>query len=212
MTAAAGALAALAPLMREVEAMVFAAAEPLRLAEIAAKVSEPGDVAAALTALQASYAARGFGLTEHDGSWRFTVAAEFAHVLARERPVTRPLPRAALATLAVIARHEPVTLAEICEIRGVAVSAATRALLLGTGWIKATPRDAPGRPLHYATTAAFLEQFGLSDRRDLPGLEDLRAAGLLDAGLPGAGLPGAGLPDAAARDEASAGENDAETG
>lgn len=185
------------PLMREVEAMVFAAAQPLGVAEIAARVSEHGDVTAALTALQASYAARGFVLAEHDGSWRFAVAAELAHVLARERPVTRPLPRAALATLAVIAWHEPVTRAEIAGIRGVGVSAATIALLLVIGWIKAAPRDAPGRPLHYTTTAAFLGQFGLADRRDLPGLDDLRAAGLLET---------------AACDGATAGDDEAATG
>ena len=172
----------LAALVREVEAMVFAADRPLSVAEIASAVSEPGDVAAALAALQASYAARGFVLAQHDGGWRFTVTPELAHLLASERPVTRKLPRAAMTTLAIIAWHEPVTRAEIAALRGVAVSAATLDLLLATGWIKAAVRrDAPGRPLHYATTAGFLAQFGLADRRDLPGIEDLRAAGLLDA-------------------------------
>lgn len=185
------------PLRREIEALLFAAEQPLEIGEIAAAVSEPGDITSALADLQASYAGRGFVLVEHASCWRFAVAPALAHVLAHERPVTRPLPRAALATLAIIAWHEPATRAEIAGIRGVAVSATTLALLLATGWIKATPHDAPGRPLHYATTAAFLAQFGLTDRRDLPGLEDLRTVGLLDA---------------AARDDTSADDGDAKTG
>ena len=176
---------ALAALTREIEALVFAAERPLNAADIAQVVSETGDVAAALAELQASYAARGFGLVEDGDGWRFKVAPGLEHLLATERPATRKLPRAALATLAIVAWHEPVTRAEIAARRGVAVSAATLELLLATGWIKgAVRRDAPGRPLHYATTPAFLAQFGLADRRDLPGIEDLRAAGLLDAAMP----------------------------
>lgn len=204
-----GDLGELAALTREIEALLFAAAQPLTVAGIAQTVSEPGDVSAALGLLQASYAARGFVIIEQDSGWRFKVAPGLEHVLATERPVTRRLPKAALATLAIIAWHEPVTRAEIAARRGVGVSAATLDLLLGLGWIKgAVRRDAPGRPMHYATTPAFLAQFGLSDRRDLPGVEDLRAAGLLDAVPDGDATPGAVSAAKAAADGAELAESD----
>ena len=165
---------------RAVEAVVFAAAEPLTLDGVRAHVGE-GDVAAALRALQRDYAGRGVELVERGGRWHFQTAADCAHVLRRDREEIRRLSRAGVETLAIVAYHEPVTRAEIEAIRGVMVSPGTLDVLMEAGWIRpAGRREAPGRPLTYATTPAFLRHFALATRRDLPGIEDLRAAGLLD--------------------------------
>ncbi len=174
-------------LLRAVEAVVFAAEDPVTVAEIARHVAAvPGDIAVALTALADSYATRGIVLVERGGRWLFQTAPDLAYLLRSERAVPRRLSRAAVETLAIVAYHEPVTRAEIEDIRGVAASPGTLDVLLATGWIKpAGRREAPGRPLQFATTPAFLVDFGLGDRRDLPGIADLRAAGLLDA-LPAA--------------------------
>jgi segregation and condensation protein B len=182
-------------LLREVEAIVFAAEAPVTLAEIARHVSEPGDVAAALADLAASYAPRGIVLVERGGRWLFQTAPDLGHVLRRTREAPRKLSRAAVETLAIIAYHEPATRAEIEDIRGVAVSPGTVDVLMAAGWVRpAGRRESPGRPLQFATTPGFLADFGLADRRDLPGIADLRAAGLLDRGLPATGeIPGAGL-------------------
>jgi segregation and condensation protein B len=167
-------------LTRAVEAVVFAAAEPLTADGIRAHVGE-GDVAAALRTLQADYAGRGVELVERGGRWHFQTAADCAHVLRRDREEVRRLSRAGVETLAIVAYHEPVTRAEIEAIRGVAVSPGTLDVLMEAGWIRpAGRREAPGRPLLFATTPEFLRHFGLEHRRDLPGLADLRAAGLLD--------------------------------
>jgi len=167
-------------LTRAIEAVVFAAAEPLTLDGIRSHVGE-GDVAARLAQLQADYAGRGIELVERAGRWHFQTAADCAHVLRREREEVRRLSRAGVETLAIVAYHEPVTRAEIEAIRGVAVSPGTLDVLMEAGWIRpAGRREAPGRPLTYATTPEFLRHFGLATRRDLPGLDDLRAAGLLD--------------------------------
>ena len=171
-------------LSRELEALLFAAATPLTVAEIARYLPESADVPALLTGLAASYAARGIVLVERGGGWLFQTAPDLAHVVqpARERPATRS--RAAPATLAIVAYHEPVTRPEIEAIRGVAVSAGTIDVLLAAGWVRpAGRRESPGRPLQYATTREFLVHFGLAHRRDLPGLADLKAAGLLDADI-----------------------------
>jgi segregation and condensation protein B len=165
---------------RAVEAVLFAAAEPLRPQDIVAHAGE-GDVAAALATIQATYANRGINLVERGGRWHFETAPDLAHLLRRTREEPRRLGRAATETLSIIAYHEPVSRAEIEAIRGVQTSKGTLDVLMEAGWVRpAGRREGPGRPLLYATTAEFLTHFGLGSRRDLPGLEDLRAAGLLD--------------------------------
>jgi len=167
--------------LRAVEAAVFAAAEPLGADDIAAHVADGIDVAAALAELQDHYAGRGVNLVERGGRWHFQTAADLAHILRREREEPRRLSRAAVETLAIIAYHEPVSRAEIEAIRGVQISKGTLDVLMEAGWVRpAGRREVPGRPLTYATTPAFLAHFGLESRRDLPGLDDLKAAGLLD--------------------------------
>jgi segregation and condensation protein B len=169
-----------ADFVRAVEAVLFAAAEPLSPADIAAHAGE-GDVAAALAELSAHYAQRGIHLVERGGRWHFETAGDLAHLLRRTREEPRRLSRAATETLSIIAYHEPVTRAEIEAIRGVQVAKGTLDVLMEAGWVRpAGRRESPGRPLLYATTAEFLTHFGLASRRDLPGIEDLRAAGLLD--------------------------------
>ncbi len=166
---------------RAVEATLFAAAEPMSPAEIAAYAGPDGDVKRALAELQADYAARGVNLVERGGKWHFQTAPDLAHILRREREDSRKLSRAAVETLAIIAYHEPVSRAEIESIRGVQISKGTLDVLMEAGWVRpAGRRETPGRPLTFATTPAFLAHFGLESRRDLPGIEDLKAAGLLD--------------------------------
>jgi segregation and condensation protein B len=167
--------------LRAVEATLFAAEEPLSAADIALHVGEGVDVAAALAELQGHYAGRGVELVERGGRWHFQTAADLAHILRREREESRRLSRAAVETLAIIAYHEPVSRAEIEAIRGVQISKGTLDVLMEAGWVRpAGRREVPGRPLTYATTQDFLTHFGLESRRDLPGLDDLKAAGLLD--------------------------------
>lgn len=169
------------PLLRELEAVLFAAEAPLSEAEIGRYLSEPADVAALLAELAGSYAARGIVLVRRGGRWLFQTAPDLAHVLRPLREAPRKLSRAAVETLAIIAYHEPVTRPEIEDIRGVAVSPGTIDVLMEAGWVRpAGRRESPGRPLQYATTPAFLAHFGLESRRDLPGIADLKAAGLLD--------------------------------
>ena len=167
--------------LRAVEATLFAAEEPLSAAEIALHVGEGVDVAGALAELQNHYGGRGIELVERGGRWHFQTAADLAHILRREREESRKLSRAAVETLAIIAYHEPVSRAEIEAIRGVQISKGTLDVLMEAGWVRpAGRREVPGRPLTYATTQEFLTHFGLKSRRDLPGIDDLRAAGLLD--------------------------------
>jgi segregation and condensation protein B len=167
--------------VRAVEATLFAAREPLGKDDIAAYVGEGVDVAAALAELRDHYAGRGIELVERGGRWHFQTAADLASVLRREREESRKLSRAAVETLAIIAYHEPVSRAEIEAIRGVQISKGTLDVLMEAGWVRpAGRREAPGRPLTYATTHEFLTHFGLASRRDLPGIDDLKAAGLLD--------------------------------
>jgi segregation and condensation protein B len=169
-------------LARAVEAILFAADAPLTPADIRAHLNgTPADVAAALDRLAAAYSGRGIALVERGGRWHFQTAADLAHLLRRDRQEPRRLSRAGIETLAIIAYHEPVTRAEIEAIRGVQISRGTLDVLMEAGWIRpAGRREVPGRPLTYATTPAFLTHFGLESRRDLPGIDDLRAAGLLD--------------------------------
>lgn len=165
---------------RKVEAVLFAAAEPLTPADIRTYAGE-GDLGGALDTLVADYCARGVNLVQRGGRWLFQTAPDCASVLERAREVPKKLGRAALESLAIIAYHEPVTRTEIEEIRGVQTARGTLDTLLEAGFIRpAGRRETPGRPMQYATTAAFLAHFGLESRRDLPGIAELKAAGLLD--------------------------------
>lgn len=174
---------------RRVEAVLFAAAEPLTPADLRAYAGE-GDLGAALETLQRDYALRGVNLVSRGGRWLFQTAPDCAAVLTQVREAPRKLSKAALETLAIVAYHEPATRAEIEDIRGVQISKGTLDTLMEAGLVRpAGRRESPGRPLQYATTAAFLAHFGLESRRDLPGLADLKAAGLLDRVAPEPGLP-----------------------
>jgi segregation and condensation protein B len=165
---------------RAVEATLFASAAPLTADEITEHVGE-GDVPRALKELTAQYSGRGVELVERAGRWHFQTAPDLAHLLRRTREEPRRLSRAATETLAIIAYHEPVSRAEIEAVRGVQISKGTLDVLMDAGWVRpAGRREAPGRPLLYATTQEFLTHFGLGSRRDLPGIDDLKAAGLLD--------------------------------
>ncbi len=169
------------PVVRAVEAALFAATEPQGIDDLITQIGADADIAGALAQLMADYAGRGVELVERGGRWHFQTAPDLAWLLRRETEQTRKLSRAATETLAIIAYHEPVSRAEIEAIRGVQVSKGTIDVLMEEGWVApAGRREAPGRPLIYATTPGFLTHFGLASRRDLPGLEDLRAAGLLD--------------------------------
>ena len=177
--------------LRIVEALLFAAAEPLDEAELARHFGQGEDVKALLEELQGLYAGRGVNLVRVAGKWAFRTADDLSFLLERQAVEQRRLSRAALETLAIIAYHQPVTRAEIEEIRGVSTSKGTIDVLLETGWIKLRGRRrAPGRPVTYGTTAAFLEHFGFEQIQDLPGLAELKGAGLLDSNLP----PGFSMP------------------
>lgn len=170
-------------LERAVEATLFAAEEPMAVEALAAHLGglEPADVRAVLTLLEDAYRNRGIHLVERGGRWHFETAPDLAHLLRREKEQVRRLSRAATEVLAIIAYHEPVSRAEIESIRGVQTSAGTLDVLMEAGWVRpAGRREVPGRPVIYATTPTFLDHFGLASRRDLPGIEELRAAGLLD--------------------------------
>ena len=168
---------------RGLEATLFAAEEPLSVDQLAAHLGEleKSIVRDGLKALQAHYDNRGVKLVERGKRWHFETAADMAHLLRREKEQVRRLSRAATEVLAIIAYHEPVSRAEIEAVRGVQTSAGTLDVLMEAGWIKlAGRREVPGRPVIYATTPEFLDHFGLSSRRDLPGIDELKAAGLLD--------------------------------
>ncbi|MDC8754084.1 SMC-Scp complex subunit ScpB [Erythrobacter sp. sf7] len=170
-------------LERAVEATLFAAEEPMTVDALATHLGglEPAEVRDALAALERQYAARGVHLVERAKRWHFETAPDLAHLLRREKEQVRRLSRAATEVLAIIAYHEPVSRAEIESIRGVQTSAGTLDVLMEAGWIRpAGRREVPGRPVIYATTPEFLDHFGLESRRDLPGIDELRAAGLLD--------------------------------
>jgi segregation and condensation protein B len=167
-------------LARAVEATLFASSEPLSADEIALHVPD-GDIRGALNSLADQYGGRGVELVERGGRWHFQTAPDLAHLLRRTREEPRRLSRAATETLAIIAYHEPVSRAEIEAIRGVQISKGTIDVLMEAGWVRtAGRREGPGRPLLYASTSEFLTHFGLSSRKDLPGIDDLKAAGLLD--------------------------------
>jgi segregation and condensation protein B len=171
--------------LRMVEAVLFASAEPLSADGLAARLPEGSDIAGLLRELQATYAERGVNLVQVAGKWSFRTADDLAFLLSRNAVEQKKLSRAALETLAIIGYHQPVTRAEIEEIRGVATSKGTLDLLLETEWIRMRGRRrTPGRPVTYGTTEAFLSHFGLDKVGDLPGVDELRGAGLLDARVP----------------------------
>jgi segregation and condensation protein B len=188
--------------VRILEALLFASKEPLDEKTLAARLPAEVDLKATLAALQAEYANRGVNLVIVGGKWSFRTARDLSWLLTREAIETRKLSRAAIETLAVIAYHQPVTRAEVEEIRGVMMSKGTLDVLLETGWIKPRGRrKVPGRPITYGTTEAFISHFGLEQLSDLPGLDELKGSGLLDGRLP----PGFNVPmpsdDPALRDD-----------
>ncbi|WP_082788499.1 SMC-Scp complex subunit ScpB [Sphingorhabdus sp. M41] len=166
---------------RAVEATLFASEKPMTIADIRAYVGEELDIRRILADLQDDFQHRGIVLIKTGDRWHFQTAQDLSHLLRRERAEMRKLSRAGMETLAIIAYHEPVSRAEIEAIRGVQVAKGTLDVLMESGWVRpAGRREVPGRPLIYATTAEFLTHFGLHSRRDLPGIDDLKAAGLLD--------------------------------
>lgn len=171
--------------LRLLEALLFAASEPLDEKTLAARLPAEVDIRATLAALQAEYSSRGVNLVRVAGKWAFRTASDLSWLLTQEAVVPKKLSRAAIETLAVIAYHQPVTRVEIEEIRGVAMSKGTLDVLMETGWIRPRGRrKTPGRPITYGTTEAFLSHFGLESLSDLPGLEELQGSGLLDGRLP----------------------------
>ncbi len=169
--------------LRVVEALLFSAAEPVSEEALALRFGDDVDIPLLVSELAAFYEGRGVNLERRGGGWIFATAPDLAPALRHERAVSRNLSRAAVETLAVIAYHQPVTRAEIEAIRGVALGRGTLDRLLEAGWVRPRGRrEAPGRPLNWVTTPHFLTHFGLADLRELPGVEELRAAGLLEIG------------------------------
>jgi segregation and condensation protein B len=170
---------------REVEALLFAAGGPLSEADIAKRLPEGADVAGAIAALQERYAGRGVQLVRVAERWRFQTAEDLAWLMTEEREEPRRLSKAAQETLAIVAYHQPVTRAEIEAVRGVQASKGTLDVLLELGLVRMRGRRrTPGRPITYGTTDAFLEHYGLASLADLPGMAEMRAAGLLSLDLP----------------------------
>ena len=171
-------------LERAIEAMLFASDEPLDARQVAGRLGDdmtPGEVRAIILRIAERHDGSGVELVERGGHWHFQTPSDLAHLLRRERDDPRKLSRAAAEVLAIVAYHEPVSRAEIEAIRGVQTSKGTLDVLMEAEWVApAGRREVPGRPLIYKTTDAFLQHFGLTSRKDLPGIEDLRAAGLLD--------------------------------
>jgi segregation and condensation protein B len=183
---------------RMIEALLFASAEPLSAPDLAARLPEGTDIQGHLRDIQQAYASRGVNLVQVAGKWCFRTAGDLSFLLSRQAVEQKKLSRAAMETLAIIAYHQPVTRAEIEEIRGVATSKGTLDLLLETGWIRMRGRrKAPGRPVTYGTTEAFLIHFGLDSVGDLPGVDELKGAGLLDSRIPA----GFSIPEPHAGDE-----------
>lgn len=169
--------------LRLLEALLFAASEPLAEDELTRRLGDSADVAALLRELGQLYAERGVSLVRLAGGWTFRTAPDLASQLQSERVVSRRLSRAAVETLAIVAYHQPSTRAEIEAIRGVTLARGTLDRLMELGWVRPHGRrDSPGRPLNWVTTPAFLAHFGLDTLAELPGIDELRAAGLLDIG------------------------------
>jgi segregation and condensation protein B len=171
--------------LRILEALLFAADAPLDEKTLAARLPAGADVRALLLQLQNEYALRGVNIVRVGGKWSLRTAGDLAWLLTRETVVTKKLSRAAVETLAIVAYHQPVTRAEIEDIRGVSTSKGTLDVLLETGWIRLRGRrKAPGRPVTYGTSEAFMSHFGLDAITDLPGLDELKGAGLVEKSLP----------------------------
>ena len=180
--------------LRIIEALLFAASEPLDEAKLGSHLKDGGDIAVLLAELQSAYASLGINLIKVAGKWAFRTAEDLSYLLERHALEERRLSKAALETLAIIAYHQPVTRAEIEEIRGVTTSKGTLDVLMETSWIRPRGRRrAPGKPVTYGTTEDFLIHFGLDSIKDLPGLAELKGAGLLDSNLP----PGFAVPEPA---------------
>ncbi len=170
---------------RMVEAILFAATEPISVEQLADRLPAGADIEAILEGLRADYAGRGVNLVRVAGKWAFRTAGDLSFLLSRETVSQRRLSRAAMETLAIIAYHQPATRADIEEIRGVATSRGTLDVLMEAGWVRMRGRRrSPGRPVTYGITEEFLSHFGLDSVSDLPGLEELKGAGLLDASIP----------------------------
>jgi segregation and condensation protein B len=188
--------------VRLLEALLFASKEPLDEKTLNARLPAGADLKSALDILQREYASRGVNLVKVGGKWAFRTASDLGWLLTREAVQPRKLSRAAIETLAIIAYHQPVTRAEIEDVRGVSMSKGTIDVLLETGWIRPRGRrKVPGRPITYGTSEAFVSHFGLEQLSDLPGLDELKGSGLLDGRLP----PGFSVPmpsdDPALRDD-----------
>jgi segregation and condensation protein B len=182
---------------RMVEAILFASAEPVTVAELVSRMPHGSDPAEALVHLRRRYEGRGVTLVRVGDAWAFRTAPDLGHLMRRETVETRKLSRAAIETLAIVAYHQPVTRSEIEEIRGVAVSRGTMDQLMEMEWIRlGRRRMTPGRPVTFVVTETFLDHFGLESARDLPGIKELRAAGLLDSRpAPGPAAAGDGDED-----------------
>ncbi|MCU0901382.1 MAG: SMC-Scp complex subunit ScpB [Cypionkella sp.] len=190
---------------RMVEAILFAATEPVTVAELAARMPHGCDPAEALAYLRKRYEGRGVHLVRVGDAWAMRTAADLGHLMRKESVESRKLSRAAIETLAIVAYHQPVTRAEIEEIRGVAVSRGTIDQLMELDWIRlGRRRMTPGRPVTFVVTEHFLDHFGLESARDLPGIKELRAAGLLD----NRPLPGSMQKPDDDEDEATSGQSE----
>jgi segregation and condensation protein B len=188
---------------RMVEAILFASADPVTLAELTARMPHGADPAEALVTLRKRYEGRGVNLVRVGDAYAMRTAPDLGHLMRKETVETRKLSRAAIETLAIVAYHQPVTRAEIEEIRGVAVSRGTVDQLMELEWIRlGRRRMTPGRPVTFVVTEAFLDHFGLESARDLPGLKELRSAGLLD------NRPPPGLPSDEAEDDGQIGQSE----
>ena len=200
-------------LLRLLEATLFATSEPMAEKSLAERLPEGADIAGLLQELAGLYANRGVHLLQIGERWAFRTAPDLGDRLQIETTVARKLSRAAIETLAIIAYHEPVTRAEVEEIRGVALSRGTLDTLLEAGWIRPKGRrQTPGRPVTWVTTEAFLDHFGLEGREALPGIEELKAAGLLDARSAISTLGAQAMAAVAPRDDAEGTGEDAEEG
>lgn len=177
---------------RILEALLFAASEPLSAQALYEWMPEGSDVGAALLELQEQYAERGVNLVQIDNLWAFRTAADLADMLVMEKEESKKLSRAAMETLAIVAYHQPVTRAEIENIRGVTTHRGTLDVLIEAGWVKpGRRRETPGRPLTWVSTPGFLDHFSLESIMDLPGMDDLKASGLLDRRPAIEAIPGA---------------------
>ena len=195
-------------LVRRLEALLFACADPLSEADLAARMPDGVDLAGLLGELQGTYASRGVNLVRRGRGWAFRTAPDVTPFLKLETHVQRKLSRAAVEILAIIAYQQPVTRAEIEEIRGVALSRGTHDILLEAGWIKPRGRRrVPGRPITWGTTEEFLDHFGLESLDALPGIDELKAAGLLDrrAGVAALAMPESDVGEGERQDEADDG-------